>query len=133
MLNALAPSELPLLPLVLWETPPGLELLLAQEGVPFVRIREPYPFAFAQGRFVVLDSRRVSRAQVRETLRSGHVAVDVNVLRQGEPADPFAAVLETSSAPASWPVAGLEVTERVARVDRAAIRRGCWGVCAMRS
>ena len=33
----------PLLPLMLWETPPGLELALAQEGVPFVRVKRPAP------------------------------------------------------------------------------------------
>src|SRR5689334_8844774 len=49
----------PVLPLLLWETPPGLEMVLAQEGVPFRRVREAHPLVFAAGRFVLFDGRRV--------------------------------------------------------------------------
>ena len=33
-------AEPPLLPLLLWDTPPGLEMILSQEGVPFVRVQD---------------------------------------------------------------------------------------------
>lgn len=49
------------LPLLLWETPPGLELILAQEGVPFERVRDARPLAFRGGRFVLFDSRATAR------------------------------------------------------------------------
>ena len=32
------------LPLLLWKTPPGLELILAQEGVAFETVKDPHPF-----------------------------------------------------------------------------------------
>ena len=66
-----SPHPIPPLPLVLWETPPGLELALAQEGVPFVRIREPHPLAFHAGRFVLYDGRKVAENTVRSTLSGG--------------------------------------------------------------
>jgi signal transduction histidine kinase len=52
--------SLPLLPLLLWDTPPGLELALAQEGVAFRKLRHFHPLAFQGGRFVLYDSRRVA-------------------------------------------------------------------------
>ena len=40
------------LTLLLWRTPPGLELALSQEGVPFETVRDAHPFSFRGGRFV---------------------------------------------------------------------------------
>ncbi len=116
-------TPLPCLPLLLWDTPPGLEQVLAQEGVAFLKIRDPHPLSFRAGRFVLYDSRRVSRAAVRVTLSADHVALDIDGLRTGEPYDPFKALLETRARRASWRVAGRTLTERVSRYDRAAIRQ----------
>ena len=63
MTSQIAPSSaLPALPLLLYETPPGLELALLQEGVPFRRVKHANPLAFCGGRFVLFDSRRVGPA-----------------------------------------------------------------------
>jgi hypothetical protein len=115
--------RLPPLPLLLWETPPGLELALAQEGVPFVKVLEANPMAFRAGRFVLFDGRKVALGQVRATLSADHVALDVDQCRQWERVDPFRALIDAESAPASWSIEGLSVIERVARHPKAAIRR----------
>ena len=116
-------APLPPLPLMLWETPPGLELALAQEGVPFVRVRGPHPLAFRSGRFVLFDGRKVTPSQVRANLSIDHAAMDVDRLRQGERSDPFRALIDTGGAPATWSIEGLSVVERVARRPKARIRR----------
>jgi hypothetical protein len=116
-------SPLPPLPLLLWETPPGLELALAQEGVPFVRVREAHPLAFCAGRFVLFDGKKLSAVRVRANLSSGHAALDVDHFRRGERVDPFRALIDTEGAPASWSIDGLSVAERVARFPKARIRR----------
>ena len=113
----------PALPLLLWSTPPGLELALAQEGVPFVRVRDPHPLALLAGRFVLHDGRKVGAATVRSALSPGHVAIDVDTFRKGEPVDPFRALVDTAGRPAAWAIGDLTVTERVARHDKARIRR----------
>jgi peptidoglycan/xylan/chitin deacetylase (PgdA/CDA1 family) len=121
--NEMFPAELPPLPLLLWQAPPGLELALAQEGIAFARVRDPHPLAFRVGRFVLFDGRRVAAAKVRATLGPSHVAIDLDALRDGGPFDPFEALVDTSAAPARWRVAGLDLCERVARFPKAAIRR----------
>ncbi len=113
----------PLLPLMLRDTPPGLELALAQEGVPFVRVIDPHPMAFRAGRFVLFDGRKVSAARVLALLESGQTAIDVDDFRRGEPVDPFRALIDTVGAPSAWSVAGLSLVERVARHPKARIRR----------
>ena len=113
----------PSLPLMLWDTPPGLELALAQEGVPFLRVRDPHPLAFRAGRFVLFDGRKVTPGQVRANLSSSHAALDVDVFRQWERVDPFRALIDNAGAPAIWPIEGLSVVERVARYPKARIRR----------
>src|SRR5438093_4842848 len=121
MVASVTPSALPplpFLPLLLWETPPGLELILAQEGVPFVRVRDRHPLAFRGGRFVLYDGRRAGAAKLRTLLSPRHIALDVDALRREEGADPFRQVLDTGAAPATWRVAGLDLTERVARHDK---------------
>ncbi len=111
------------LPLMLWRTPPGLELILGQEGVAHEVVRDPHPFAFRRGRFVLYDGREVSAAAMRALLTGGHVAIDVNALRRGEPEDPFAALVDDQAAPALWTIRGLELRERVSRQPKAWIRR----------
>ena len=115
--------NLPPLPLLLWETPPGLELILGQEGVAFAKVGDPHPLAFRGGRFVVYDARRVSAETVRATLTPEHVAIDVRSLFLQERADPFRALVDTRGALARWEVAGLSLTERVSRYPKALIRR----------
>ena len=118
------PSPLPPLPLLLWEAPPGLELILAQEGVPFVRVRDPHPLALRAGRFVVFDGRKVAPARVRGMLTPGHVSVDMESLRRAEGSDPFADLVDNRAGRMAWKLGGgLEVAERVARRDKAALRR----------
>jgi hypothetical protein len=117
------PSNLPLLPLLLWDTPPGLELILAQEGVPFRKVTEPHALAFRGARFVIYDSRRASASETRAMLTAGHVALDADALRGGTGPDPFEAVVDNRGAVARWEVGGRVLTERVARHDKAAARR----------
>jgi hypothetical protein len=109
--------------LVLWEPPPGLELALAQEGLPFAKIREPHPMAFRAGRFVLFDGRKVTPSQVRANLSSDHVAIDLDLYRRDQRVDPFQALIDTEGAPASWSIEGLAVVERVARYPKARLRR----------
>jgi hypothetical protein len=118
------PRELPALPLLLWETPPALAQALAQEGIAYATMTgDPHPLAFGSGRVVLFGGRRVSRERVRATLWPGHVAIDVDGFRDEEGVDPFEALVDTEAAPAIWRVAGLALTERVARHPKAAIRR----------
>jgi hypothetical protein len=116
-------SSLPVLPLLLWETPPGLELALAQEGVAYRVIRDPHPLAFQSGRFVLFDGRAVATAVVRATLSAEHVAMDVDYLRSGEAVDPFRALIDDQAADGQWHVGDRVLTERVARYHKGAIRR----------
>lgn len=67
-MNQIYTSNLPSLPLLLWETPPGLDLILAQEGIPCSRVQATHPLAFQRGRFVLYDGRRIAASRVRATL-----------------------------------------------------------------
>jgi peptidoglycan/xylan/chitin deacetylase (PgdA/CDA1 family) len=116
-------TALPVLPLLLWDVPPGLELALAQEGIATQRVLDPHPLAFRGGRFVLYDGRRVAPATVRERLSAEHVGIDVDALRVGEPVDPFLALVDTRSTLARWELGGHAPTERVARHPKAALRR----------
>ena len=122
-MSELSGSTLAPLPLVLWKTPPGLELILAQEGVPFEIVREAHAFAFRAGRFVLYDGRSESAAALRGLLTHEHVAIDVDGLRHGEPVDPFEALVDDREARATWDVRGCKLRERVARRPKAWIRR----------
>jgi len=110
------------LPLLLWKTPPGLELILAQEGIAFEMVRDPHPFAFRGGRFVLFDGRRESPSAMRSLLTSAHVAIDVDDLRDGEPVDPFLALIDDRPMRGAWKVGGWPLRERVARQPKALIR-----------
>src|SRR3954447_1009652 len=115
--------DLPPLPLLIWETPPGLELILRQEGIAFRAVRDPHPLAFRGGRFVLYDGRKVAAATVEQTLSSDHVPFDIDRLRREEAGDPFEDLIDTKAAPATWRVDRWSLTERVARVPKAAVRR----------
>jgi hypothetical protein len=112
-----------ILPLLLWRTPPGLERILAQESVPYEVVREAHPLLFRGGRFVLFDGRTTPRAALWALITPDHVAIDVDALRRGEPRDPFAALVDTRAARASWSVGSGRLTERVARHDKGRIRR----------
>lgn len=117
------PATLPSLPLLLWETPPGLELALGQEGVAYRRVEDPSALAFNDGRFVLFDGRRTSASYLLTRLSPDHVAIDVDSLRRDEPVDPFQALVDTRASLARWKIGEVEVTERIARHAKAVIRR----------
>jgi hypothetical protein len=109
--------------LILWKTPPGLELALAQEGVPFVKVREGQPIPFLLGRFVLFDGTKVAPALARSSLPKGHLAIDVDAFRRLDRLDPFRALIDNEAAPSSWSIDGLSVVERIGRYPKARIRR----------
>jgi len=116
-------GDLPYLPLLLWDTPPGLELILGQEGVPYRAVTDPHPHAFGGGRFVLFDGRRRSASAARSRLTRGHALIDVNLLRRDFAFDPFAALVDDRAASALWEVGGFRLHERVSRHPKAALRR----------
>jgi hypothetical protein len=107
---------------LLWDVPPGLELILVQEGVAFQVMRDPHRLAFQGGRYVLFDSQRVSPGLVRARLSPDHIALDIDRVRRGEDVDPFEALVDHRSALVRWQVGGHALTERVARFPKAAIR-----------
>ncbi|CAN5916131.1 hypothetical protein BH23PLA1_BH23PLA1_15740 [soil metagenome] len=127
MSGKLGPSSLPVLPLLLWGVPPGLILLLQQEGVPFEVIVKAHPMALRRGRFVLYDSRRISTRAVRSITSEEHLLIDVDSLRRGESIDPFRAVVDSRSTLSVWSLGEATLTERVARHNRSAIRRRVLG------
>ena len=116
-------TSLPSLPFLLWETPPGLELALAQEGVAFRRVENPHPLAFQGGRFVLYDGRKLPASAVRARLSPEHVPVDVDSLREGWAFDPFEALVDNRPVTAGWEIGGYALRERVARRPKGALRR----------
>jgi hypothetical protein len=122
-MNLAFAADLPELPVLLWETPPGLELVLAQEGLPFEKVRDPHPLAFVGGRVVLFDGRRVPAWKVRGVLSAEHAAIDVDGLRGSWGSDPFSTILDNRAGHATWRVDGFELVERIARVPKAPIRR----------
>lgn len=111
------------LPLLLWKTPPGLELILAQEGIAFEVVRDGHPFALGGGRFVLFDSQRTEPGRLRSLLTTGHVAIDIDALRGKEPVDPFQALIDNQAARGVWKFRGWKLGERIARYPKAWIRR----------
>jgi len=108
-------SELPLLPLMLDDVPLGLAQILAQAGVPFCQ----RVGGGGEGRFVLFDSRR----GISHPPGYGQTAIDVDCLRDSTEADPFELLCGEQSRPKQWEIAGWTVTEKVAEVDRRAVRR----------
>ena len=121
------PNQLPLLPLILDDVPPGFDRALAQEGVPFQRhVAGP-----VKGRFLLFDSRRGRRA----VAAAGQKLIDIDRLRRPPPAntpgssstlfgfDPFEALIDQKSARCQWQIAGFDICEEIARFDKREIRR----------
>lgn len=117
-------SRPPLLPLILAEVPPGLRIALAQEGVPV----RPWRPGAPDGRFVLFDGRKTRCPR----LGAGQVAVDVDRLRDGPGPDPMEALSDQRSQRHQWHVAGLDLVEEIARVDRRAVRRRLLGTLRAR-
>ena len=115
----MADSLLPLLPLILDNVPPGLVRALAQQGIPFRRRAAAPRGCPAEGRFVLFDS----HSGPYRPLAYGQVALDVHPLRSGWDQDPFQTLLDERSARHCWQIAGLTLTEEIARVDRRAVRQ----------
>jgi hypothetical protein len=115
-------AALPLLPLLLWETPPGLEMALDQEGVPWRRVGGRDLAQGRHGRFVVYDGRRLAPARVVSALAPDHIALDVRRLLAGAPSDPLDAMVDTTACRMSWTIAGRRLHEQAARVDRGQVR-----------
>jgi len=113
-------NQLPLLPLILDDVPRALRAALAQQGIPFCDRRHGSRPA---GRFVLFDSRSGSC----RPLAAGQIAVDVDHLRKGPHGDPFEALLCQRAGRFEWRVAGLRLSERVARVDRRVVRQEMLG------
>jgi hypothetical protein len=111
------------LPLLLWKTPPGLELILAQEGVAFEIVKDSHRFALRGGRFVLYDGRVVSPGSLSGFVDSDHITIDIDGLRLGEPVDPFEALVDNAAARGSWAIGPFTLSERVARSPKAWIRR----------
>jgi hypothetical protein len=122
-LSHLRRPSLPLLPLLLWETPPGLELILRQEGVPFRRLSDPNPLSLRGGKFVLFDGRKVNASALFPQLAADQIAIDVDRFRQQFPSDPFTALVDNRGAIVRWDVGGLDLTERVSRHEKAGLRR----------
>jgi hypothetical protein len=111
------------LPLLLWKTPPGLELILAQEGVAFDTVRDSHQFAFRGGRFILYDGRVVAPGELGGIVGPDQVAIDIDDLRRGEAIDPFKALVDNRPALGSWEIGPWTLSERVARSPKAWIRR----------
>lgn len=116
-------STLPCLPLLLWKTPPGLQLILQQEGVPHVVIRDLNARSLQAGRFVIHDSRTCSEKSLKGSLLPNQVSIDVDRLRRREPTDPFQALIDNRGMPAAWNFEDTRLTERVSRQPKAIIRK----------
>ena len=111
----MANPRLPLLPLILDTVPPGLRQALAQEGIPVADRRRGPP----EARFLLFDS----QGRPTDPPGAGQVPIDVDVLRKSGPGDPFVRLTDQRAAGHRWPIGSLELTERVARVDKRAVRR----------
>ncbi|MEA1950753.1 MAG: hypothetical protein U9N87_05180, partial [Planctomycetota bacterium] len=119
-------NQLPLLPLILDDVPPGLRQALAQEGVPFRLTVGGAVKGPAEGRFLLFDSRRGPCPP----LARGQKPIDVDQFRRSPgmdgstlAVDPFEALAEAKPTRVQWKIAGLTVEEETARFDKRAIRR----------
>lgn len=121
-------EALPVLPLLLWETPPAIEQMLTQEGVSFQRITRNSPEKASAGRFVLFDSQSSSSRSIRSLLTPQHVAIDVNALRdRSANVDPFADYIRTDAVHKIWTIGDYQLKERVSRFDKASLRSAVIG------
>ena len=106
--------SLPLLPLLLDRTPPGLRRALRQEGVPHAA----WDDAPRAGRFVLFDGGENSPP----ALVGGQAALDVREIGSAG-GDPCAELLDERSARCGWQLGPLLATEEVARANKREARR----------
>jgi hypothetical protein len=109
-----AEVQLPLLPLLLDNVPPGLRLALAQEGIPCRDRADGKP----QGRFVLFDSRRGPCRGIAPD----QIPLDVDRLRAGRAEDPLAALAHGGACGQEWEFGGLRFSEVIAAVDKRVLR-----------
>ncbi|NQT38707.1 MAG: polysaccharide deacetylase family protein [Planctomycetes bacterium] len=107
--------RLPLLPLVLDNVPWGLRQALAQEGIPVCQHHAGTP----EGRFLLFDS----RSGFPRPAAADQVPIDVDSLRGVTSGDALAALVDEQSRRYCWEIGTLRVCERIAQVDRRAVRR----------
>ena len=88
--------------------------LLLWKGIAHETVREAHPFAFRRGRFILADGAAAISA-LRPLITHEHVVIDISTFRQGEPVDPFQALIDWQAAPALWMVRRWRLRERVAR------------------
>jgi peptidoglycan/xylan/chitin deacetylase (PgdA/CDA1 family) len=116
-------AELPILPLLFDDVPPGLVLALRQEGVPAAPLPVVSSAPGARGRFVLYDSRANAARTLGARLAPGQVPVDVAPLRSEFKFDPYEALANCESRLAEWRLGDARVHEHVSRYDKANIRR----------
>ncbi len=119
-MNLTEPTALPLLPLVLDGTPPGLEMILTQEGIPWVTATGPESLSL--GFFLLFDSKNPRLGnRLHESVARNRI-IDVHALRNQTEGDLFIELLETRPAYRQWACGEYQLAERVSRVDRARLR-----------
>jgi peptidoglycan/xylan/chitin deacetylase (PgdA/CDA1 family) len=114
--------DLPDLPFLLWRTPPGLELALGQEGVPFEVLESLHPGRVRRARFVLFDGQQPEARAILRVLTREQAAIDISGLREGLTRDPFEELVDHRDGPHRWEWNGLRLEERIARVDRRRVR-----------
>ncbi len=107
-------AQLPVLPLLLGKVPSPLRTWLSQEGITY----RDHLDSDAKGRFLLFDS----RATPQPALSEGQVAIDVDRLRTGMREDPFEQWQRNETTRGWWKFGPLSFTEKIAEVDRRAIR-----------
>lgn len=121
-MSDLVTRQFDLLPLVLHRTPPGLRMMLDQDGVPYEEAEQLSDVLSGTRRFVLFDSRRSPRIDARSARASGREFIDIAELRADFRRDPFASMIDQHGHRRRFDCGGAIVEERVARVDKARIR-----------
>jgi hypothetical protein len=107
-------ADRPLLPLVLADVPTALRRILSQEGIP----HEDVATAPTAGRFVLFDSRRVTRLSVA----LGQETIDIETLRREFVVDPFVQLDDATTARTGWQVGPWLASEETARINKGELR-----------
>ncbi len=116
-------ANLPLLPLLLFRVPAGLEMMLAQEGVAFERVDAEQAVRSMRGRFVVFDGDHARSRAIGRRLGPNQIPIDISPLRRLGVGDPFKRMVDQRAIRKRWSFEGKVVHERVARSDKARARQ----------
>lgn len=114
--------DMPDLPFLLWYTPPALELILGQEGVPYQVVSGAHRGHVQRAKFVLYDSQSPESRRLFRTLGPTQTPIDISSLRDGFNFDPFRSLLSSESALHLWNWLDYRLVERVSCVDRRSIR-----------